>query len=75
MANCVAAFVGQLPQKVREGRTIDPDREYTLATTDFTAANQASHDQLEVSGLDFPKISGMQRDMVIDWIRKKKILE
>jgi len=30
---------------------------------------------LEVSGLDFPKISGMQRDMVIDWIRKKKILE
>ena len=64
-----------MPPKVREGHTIDPNREYTLATTDFTAANQASNDQLGVSGLDFPKTSGMQRDMVIDWIRKKKVLE
>jgi hypothetical protein len=60
---------------VREGHTIDPDREYTFATTDFTAANQASSDQLGVSGLQFPRTAEMQRDMVIDWIKKKKILE
>jgi hypothetical protein len=60
---------------VREGHSIDPDREYTLATTDFTAANQASSDQLGVSGLDFPRTAAMQRDMVIDWIKKKKILD
>jgi len=72
----IGKFKGsQLPPKVREGHTIDPNREYTLATTDFTAANQASHDQLDASGLDFPKTSGMQRDMVIDWIKKKKILD
>ena len=65
----------QLPPKVREGRTIEPDREYTLAVTDFTAANQASNDQLAVSGLEFPKTAAMQRDMVIDWIKKKKVLE
>ena len=65
----------QLPPKVREGHTIDPDREYTLATTDFTAANQASKDQFGVSGLEFPRTAEMQRDMVIDWIKKKKILE
>ena len=60
---------------MREGHTIDPDREYTLAVTDFTAANQASSDQLSVSGLVFPKTTIMQRDMVIDWIKKKKILD
>jgi 5'-nucleotidase / UDP-sugar diphosphatase len=72
----IGKFKGsQLPPKVREGHTIDPDREYTLATTDFTAANQASNDQLGVSGLDFPRTAPMQRDMVIDWIKKKKILD
>lgn len=72
----IGKFKGsQLPPKVREGHTIDPDREYTLATTDFTAANQASNDQLGVSGLDFPRTAAMQRDLVIDWIKKKKTLD
>jgi 2',3'-cyclic-nucleotide 2'-phosphodiesterase (5'-nucleotidase family) len=72
----IGRFKGsQLPPKVREGHAIEPDREYTLAVTDFTAANQASNDQLGVSGLEFPKITNMQRDMVIEWIKKKKILE
>jgi 2',3'-cyclic-nucleotide 2'-phosphodiesterase (5'-nucleotidase family) len=72
----IGKFKGsQLPTKVRDGHSIDPDREYTLATTDFTAANQASPDQLGVIGLEFPKIAAMQRDMVIDWIKKKKVLD
>jgi 2',3'-cyclic-nucleotide 2'-phosphodiesterase (5'-nucleotidase family) len=72
----IGKFKGsQLPLKVREGHAIDPDREYSLATTDFTAANQASVDQLGVSGLDFPKTAAMQRDMVIDWIKKQKVLD
>jgi len=72
----IGKFKGsQLPAKVREGHSIDPEREYTLATTDFTAANQASADQLGVSGLAFPRTDAMQRDMVIDWIKKKKVLE
>jgi 2',3'-cyclic-nucleotide 2'-phosphodiesterase (5'-nucleotidase family) len=72
----IGKFKGsQLPPKVREGHSIDPDREYTLAVTDFTAANQASNDQLGVSGLEFPKTEAMQRDLVIEWIRKKKVFE
>jgi 2',3'-cyclic-nucleotide 2'-phosphodiesterase (5'-nucleotidase family) len=72
----IGKFKGsQLPPKAREGHTIDPDREYTLAVTDFTAANQASNDQLGVSGLEFPKTAAMQRDMVIEWIKKKRILD
>jgi 2',3'-cyclic-nucleotide 2'-phosphodiesterase (5'-nucleotidase family) len=72
----IGKFKGtDLPPKIREGHTIDPNREYTVAVTDFTAANQASNDQLNVTGLEFPKIAAMQRDMVIDWIKKKKILD
>jgi 2',3'-cyclic-nucleotide 2'-phosphodiesterase (5'-nucleotidase family) len=72
----IGKFKGkQLPPKVLDGQTIDPDEEYTFATTDFTAANQASNDQLGVSGLAFARTAGMQRDMVIDWIKKKKILK
>jgi 2',3'-cyclic-nucleotide 2'-phosphodiesterase (5'-nucleotidase family) len=72
----IGKFKGsQIPPKVREGHSIDPDRDYTFATTDFTAANQASSAQLGVSGLAFPKTAAMQRDMVIDWIKKKKILD
>lgn len=71
----VGKFKGsQLPPKVREGHTIDPNREYLLAVTDFTAANQASTDQLNTTGLDFPKTTAMQRDMVIEWIKKKRVL-
>jgi 2',3'-cyclic-nucleotide 2'-phosphodiesterase (5'-nucleotidase family) len=72
----IGKFKGsRLPAKVREGHTIDPEREYTLAVTDFTAANQASNDQLGVSGLEFPKTAALQREMVIEWIRKKRVLE
>ena len=72
----IGTFKGsQLPPKVKAGHSIDPDKEYSLATTDFTAANQASADQLGVSGLNFPKIDAMQREMVIDWIKKKKVID
>jgi hypothetical protein len=54
---------------------VDPDREYTLAVTDFTAANQATAENLRTKGLLFPKEYGAVRDIVIDWFRKKKVIE
>jgi 5'-nucleotidase/UDP-sugar diphosphatase len=72
----IGKFKGsQLPPVVKEGHRIDPDREYTLAVTDFTAANQESNDQLGAGGLKFPRTDRLQRDLVIDWIKKKKVLE
>jgi hypothetical protein len=44
-----------------------------VAVTDFTAANQST--QLGTSDLVFAKTGPLQRDLVIEWIRKKKILE
>jgi len=60
---------------LKEFPSIQPDKTYKLATTDFTAANQGSTDELASSGLQFPVRSKLQRDAVIDWVRKKKVLE
>ncbi len=70
----VGKFKGsQLPAAVTAGRQIDPDREYTLAVNDFTAANQKT--EMGVSGLVFPSEGPVHRDLLIDWIKKKKVLE
>jgi 5'-nucleotidase / UDP-sugar diphosphatase len=72
----IGTFKGsRLPPKVRARRTIDPNREYTLVTTDFSAANQAAPAQLGSRGLEFPRTAALQRDAVIEWIKKKKIVE
>lgn len=64
-----------LPAVVLHGRTVDPDRTYTLAVTDFTASNQGSNENLRVTGLKFPGDAGLLRDVLIDWFRKKKVIE
>jgi len=73
----VGTFKGaDLPEPVRkEFPNLQPDRIYKLATTDFTVANQASRDQFGVSGLKFPVKAQLQRDAMIDWVKKKKTLE
>jgi len=64
-----------LPQTVLGGRKVEPDREYTLAVSDFTAQNQSAPSQLGTTGLVFGDDVGLLRDMLIDWFRKKKTIE
>jgi 2',3'-cyclic-nucleotide 2'-phosphodiesterase (5'-nucleotidase family) len=64
-----------LPRTVLGGRTVEPDREYTLAVSDFTAQNQSAPSQLGTSSLVFGDDVGLLRDMLIDWFRKKKTIE
>ena len=72
----VGRFKGKdLPAAVLAGRKVDPEREYTLAVSDFTAANQGDPSQLGKTGLVFPNEAGLMRDMIVDWCRKKKVLE
>ncbi len=65
----------ELPPVVAAGKTIDPTREYTLAVSDFTAANQSAPSQLGVSGLQFGNDGPLLRDVIIDWVRKQKVLK
>jgi 5'-nucleotidase/UDP-sugar diphosphatase len=64
-----------LPAVVVGDRKIDPDREYTLAVSDYTAANQETTENLQTTGLKFPNNVGLMRDLLIDWFRKKKVIE
>jgi len=63
----------ELPAAVTQGRQIDPDREYTLAVNDFTAAHQQA--EMGSSGHAFPEVGRRQRDLLLEWIRKKKVLD
>jgi 2',3'-cyclic-nucleotide 2'-phosphodiesterase (5'-nucleotidase family) len=65
----------ELPATVTAGRTIDPDRIYTLVTNEFSAANQSQPSELNATGMKFPETGPLQRDLLVQWIGKQKILE
>lgn len=60
-----------LPKAVRDGRSIDPGRDYRLAVTDFTAENQG---EMGSKGLKFTEAGPVFRDLLVDWIKKQKVL-
>jgi len=64
-----------LPEVVTRNHQVDPERQYTLAVSDFTAANQATAENLRTTGLKFPREVGLLRDILIDWFRKKQTIE
>jgi 2',3'-cyclic-nucleotide 2'-phosphodiesterase (5'-nucleotidase family) len=64
----------ELPPSITTRYPVEPDREYTVATSDFTAANQSANDQLNTTGMRFPQTGPLQRDAVIEWIKKKKVV-
>ena len=57
------------------GATVDPDREYTLAVSDFTAANQGAPSELRSKGLVFRPMGPLLRDVLLEWVKAKKVLE
>ncbi|MGD0202007.1 MAG: bifunctional UDP-sugar hydrolase/5'-nucleotidase [Bryobacteraceae bacterium] len=65
----------QLPPAVRDGAVVDPEREYTLAVSDFTATNQSAPGQLGTEGLRFGTDGPLLRDVLLEWIRKQRVLE
>jgi 2',3'-cyclic-nucleotide 2'-phosphodiesterase (5'-nucleotidase family) len=72
----IGVFKGRdLPKVVIGNKTIDPDKDYTLAVSDYTAANQETGENLRTTGLQFPKNAGGMRDLILDWCRKKKVID
>jgi 5'-nucleotidase/UDP-sugar diphosphatase len=65
----------QLPAVARKGRQIDPDREYSFAVTDFTASTEGAPGRPDSWGITFPSSGPEMREILIDWIKKKKIVE
>ena len=72
----IGTFKGRdLPKVVVGDKKIDPEKEYTLAVSDYTAANQGTSENLRTTGLLFPKHAGLMRDLLLDWFRKKKVID
>jgi 2',3'-cyclic-nucleotide 2'-phosphodiesterase/3'-nucleotidase/5'-nucleotidase len=72
----IGTFKGRdLPKVVVADKKIDPDREYTLAVSDYVAANQETAENLRTTGLQFPRNAGLMRDLLLDWFRKKKVID
>jgi len=72
----IGRFKGRdLPPVVVGDRKVDPDKVYSLAVSDYTAANQGTSENLRTTGLAFPEDGGLLRDILIDWCRKKKVIE
>lgn len=67
-----AKFKGsQLPEAITKRYPVDPDREYTVAISDFTAQTEA----VQNWKLEFPVVGPLLRDVLIDWFAKKKTIE
>jgi 5'-nucleotidase / UDP-sugar diphosphatase len=67
----IGKFKGsELPQEIAKGKTIDPDRIYTVVSLDYVVAMQFKKRQSA-----FTDTHRILRDVIIDWIEKKKVLE
>jgi len=72
----VGIFKGsQLPPAITARYPVEPDRQYKVAVTQFLATNQASSSQLSATGLQFPVSGPKQRDAMLTFVSKKKILD
>jgi 2',3'-cyclic-nucleotide 2'-phosphodiesterase (5'-nucleotidase family) len=69
----VGKFKGnELPKAITDRYPVQPDRVYSVAVTAFTAEDQSAPNELNTTGLKFPKAGPMQREAVIAWIRRKR---
>jgi 2',3'-cyclic-nucleotide 2'-phosphodiesterase (5'-nucleotidase family) len=69
----VGEFAGRdLPGSLVEERRLDPDTIYRLATMDFCAATWKDRGTADLS---FTNTGLLVRDVIIDWIRKRGVLE
>ena len=65
----------EIPEVIRKGRTVEPDKEYLLAMSDFLATNPVSIQQLGLQSVKFRDTDLFLRDELLNWVKKKKILE
>jgi len=65
----------QLPAAIRDRYPVEPDREYTFATNDFVAATDSAPGRAGSWGLVFPTNGPLLRDVIIEWVQKKKLVE
>ncbi|MCU0229628.1 MAG: 5'-nucleotidase C-terminal domain-containing protein, partial [Bryobacterales bacterium] len=62
----------KLPQSILRGAAVDAAKVYTVATLDYVAANQR---EIETEGLEFPDPGPYVRELMIEWVEKRKVVD
>ncbi len=62
----------RIPQSILRGTAIEPDKLYTVATLDYVAANQR---EIETEGLEFPEPGPYVRELMIDWVEARHVVD
>ncbi|HEY6987793.1 MAG TPA: bifunctional UDP-sugar hydrolase/5'-nucleotidase [Bryobacteraceae bacterium] len=72
----VASVRGELlSEALRRGRDVEAEQLYTVALPDFVAENQRERMRLGLDGMEFRKTGEVLRDLVIEWVKTKKMLD
>ncbi len=65
----------QISAALRRGRAVNPDQEYTVVMSDFSATNEKERRDVGVAEAKFEVTDRLLRDLLIDWIGKQGPLE
>ena len=65
----------QVSEALRGGRVVEAGRRYVVALTDYAVDNPTLRKELELDGMQFQPTGRLLRELLIDWTRKKKVLE
>jgi hypothetical protein len=65
----------EVPPQLSRGATLDPLKEYVIALHDFSVGNEALRRELGIERIPFTSTDRLLRQLLIDWVRKKKVLE
>ena len=65
----------QISEALRAGRAVEAEREYVVALGDYSVENEAQRKELGIEGIAFERTDRGLRELLIDWVRKKMVLE
>lgn len=65
----------EVPPQLSRGATLDPEKEYVIAVHDFSVGNEALRREFGIEGIAFTPTDRKLRQLLVDWVRKKRVLE
>jgi 5'-nucleotidase / UDP-sugar diphosphatase len=65
----------QLTSFVKDTEKVEPEKLYSIATSDFVVENEATRKALGLEGIRFEPTTEMMRDVVIRWVQRKGTLD
>ncbi|MFN7936198.1 MAG: bifunctional UDP-sugar hydrolase/5'-nucleotidase [Bryobacteraceae bacterium] len=65
----------QVPASLRKDKAVDADRDYVIALPDYVATNEGQVKSLGIGGIKFVETDFYLRDVIIEWVKKQKVLQ